>query len=265
MEAKPQRPVACPALVPFLSRKSELKHRLTMIKKPKHQKRPLAQSAVICLAIVACATTFTSAVADEKKERKREQDRPVATKAAKSDKPARKDNSAERIKIPLDVFLNSRSAYISGKSLRLDDVVAMVRKFGEDGVILTVEDGVTQERKAEVLEAIRGAGTPSVKVRNYTPMSEIEKKRETVKKVQGRLEGHEGPLRVYVSNRGTWIKGTQLPAGVLSQLSRIYGKEGVILSVEPDTPHAKVQMIMEQVNEGGVRKIKLTTPPTADY
>ena len=116
----------------------------------------------------------------------------------------------------------------------------------------------------EVLEAIRGAGTPSVKVRNYTPMSEIEKKRETVKKVQGRLEGHEGPLRVYVSNRGTWIKGTQLPAGVLTQLSRIYGKEGVVISVEPDTPYAKVQMIIEQVRDGGAAVIDLTSPPAPE-
>ncbi|MEM7011045.1 MAG: M56 family metallopeptidase, partial [Verrucomicrobiota bacterium] len=54
-----------PALVPFFSRKSELKHRLTMIKKSQSIS-PIVQALVAIVALAACAMTFTSAVAQDR-------------------------------------------------------------------------------------------------------------------------------------------------------------------------------------------------------
>ena len=56
--------LALPSFVPFTSRRSEIKHRMTMILKPQSL-NPLAQSLAICLALVGGLATFTSARADD--------------------------------------------------------------------------------------------------------------------------------------------------------------------------------------------------------
>ncbi len=83
--------VAAPALVPFLSQKSELKHRLTMIKKS-HPISPIVQVLAAVLAIAACAMTFTSALADDER---REGDR-----AAEAERPGPRDGEGEGRRSP---------------------------------------------------------------------------------------------------------------------------------------------------------------------
>ena len=58
-------PAPNPALVPFFSRKSELKHRLHMITKS-HTISPFIHGFVAVLAIAACAMTFTSALTQDR-------------------------------------------------------------------------------------------------------------------------------------------------------------------------------------------------------
>ena len=67
-------PAPNPALVPFFSRKSELKHRLTMIKKS-HSISPIVQALVAIIALAACAMTFTSAVAQDRESAERRSSR----------------------------------------------------------------------------------------------------------------------------------------------------------------------------------------------
>ncbi len=68
-------PRPCPALVPFVSRKSELEHRLIMIANPRSRSLLLQLTAGV-FAIVVAITTFTSARADEERgERNERNDR----------------------------------------------------------------------------------------------------------------------------------------------------------------------------------------------
>lgn len=59
-------PATAPAFLPFVSRKKELKHRMTMILKP-YTYQPLTQIAAGVIALAVGFTTFTSALADEEK------------------------------------------------------------------------------------------------------------------------------------------------------------------------------------------------------
>ncbi|MCB1066289.1 MAG: M48 family metalloprotease, partial [Verrucomicrobiae bacterium] len=79
-------PKPCPALVPFISRKSELQHRLKMIAKP-HSPNLTIQLVAAGLAAAVCVTTFTSATADERSETSRNSSEAGREGARDGDKP----------------------------------------------------------------------------------------------------------------------------------------------------------------------------------
>ncbi len=243
-----------PAFVPLLSSKSELKHRLTMIKKPHLKNRSGAQVVILGVAVAACAATFTSALAREVEEGEDARKRDGSRRGPESVE----GKAVDRIGIPLEIYLNKRGTYVRGKRQRPDDLAAMVRRLAGDGVVLTVEDGVSHEAVGRTVESIRSAGAREIKLESHTP---IDGKLAAVEKIESRLEGTQGPLGVYLSNRGMWIKGTRLPAGFLSQFVRDYGREGVVLSAEPDVPHWKVEEFIEQMDESGIKNVRITSPP----
>ena len=77
--------------------------------------------------------------------------------------------------------------------------------------VLTVEQGVSRKMEDEVVELLKRAGATDVKLDTYVP---FDRKRQAVDKIESRLRGSEGPLKVYLSPRGVWIKGVKLPARI---------------------------------------------------
>lgn len=241
-------PRACSAFVPFLSRKSELKHRLTMITKPRLKNHRSAQVAMLGVALLACASTFTSAVAASEDKRERKSAR--SSTAAPKEKGARSQDRGT-----LDVYLNRRGTYVSGKKQKSDQLARLVRKEGREGVVLTVEQGLEEGTIRKVVSQLKKAGAPRVKRKTYIP---VDKAQAAIEKVGERMRDAEGALQVYLSNRGVWIKGAQLPAGVLTKLARRHGKEGVVVSSEPDVSRERIKMIVDQIKDGGVKKVRVT-------
>ncbi|MCB1229109.1 MAG: hypothetical protein KDN19_02520 [Verrucomicrobiae bacterium] len=88
-------PQVCPALVPFVSRKSELEHRLTMIAKP-HSRSLFLQFAAGAFAIAIALTTFTSARADGEREGGREGARDGETENAERSREGARDGDRPR-------------------------------------------------------------------------------------------------------------------------------------------------------------------------
>ena len=99
-------PQSCPALVPFVSRKAELEHRLTMIAKP-HSRSLFLQLTAAAFAVAAAATLFTSAQADDERgsprdgerenaERSREGERESGDRSREGDRPREGDGNRPR-------------------------------------------------------------------------------------------------------------------------------------------------------------------------
>lgn len=199
------------------------------------------------IALLTCASTFTSASQspDEKRERK---------SARSSTAPNKKEPRAGERKV-LDVYLNRRAAYVGGKKQSAEQLHQIVRKQGRQGVTLTVEKGVDDAKVKEVVTQLKKAGATRIKRKTYGPADKVK---AAMDKVGGRLQGAQGALQVYLSNRGVWIKGTQLPAGTLTKLARRHGKEGVVISSEPDVSRERIKMIVDEIKEGGVKKIRVT-------
>lgn len=221
-----------PALMPFIFKNTEIKHCLAMITSSPSRTRPFTRAALLSLALLASVATFTSATADEKKDK------------------------VPHIKIPLEIYVDERGAFIGGKNQKPEKLAAQVREHGKEGVILTSKKDTPMKKVNEVMEVLRKNGATDIKMKTFVPLTEQEKKRQTVEKIQERLKDHKGPLEVYADHRGVFIKGTKLPAGVLAQFAKIYGKEGVTVTADVNLPYKYLLNVVHEIEEAGVKKVR---------
>ena len=154
-----------------------------------------------------------------------------------------------------DVYLNKRGPYVGGKSVRADELPAIVRKSRKRTVVLTAEPDLPRERVKEITALIRKGGAE--KVRLAAPKPQPDGRLVAIERA---LE-KDGPLEVYLNKRGAYICGKSVRGEDLPWVVRKIGKGDAILTPEPDIPLGKVEEVTTLIREGGVQKVKLGVPP----
>ena len=72
------------------------------------------------------------------------------------------------------------------------------------------------------------------------------------------------PIEVYLNSRGPYVGGKSVPAADLPKIVRKSRARSAVLCAEPDLPRERVREVVALIKKGGVRKVKLTEPRSAD-
>ena len=224
-----RHPAPNPALVPFISRKTELKHRLTMITKSSRQGF-LAQAVVAVLTAAVCIATFTSATAEE--ESKARGERTERENSERAERGARE--SAER---------GARESAERGE-----------RESGR-------RKGARDEGRPSA-EAGRGDRPSAEAERGARPSAEAGRDGDRVSPEGGR--GREGDRAmmgmtvVRVFEQGVVFGDKEVRnedlGDYLKNMSRRPG--GVVITARPDVPFKAVVGVVNALKEAGIHRIE---------
>lgn len=155
----------------------------------------------------------------------------------------------------LKVHLNSRSAYVNGKSISTGMLKSIIRESGLDEVIISAAPYVSDKKVAGWEEIVREAGVKDIK---RAAPRQPDGADETLRLILHRQKSDE--LKVYLNSRGAYINGKSISARSLPAIIRESGLDKAVISAEPYVIEAKVNGWEEAIRKAGVEDIEVTTP-----
>ena len=157
----------------------------------------------------------------------------------------------------LKVYLNSRGAYINGKSLSSDHLSAIVRKSGLKKATVTAESYITQSRMTEVKKLIQKAGIQKVKTEFLKPRNFKKEQEDQIRLVLSRQKGEE--LKVWLEPKAVYINGRSLSADALVTVVKKSGLKKVVITTEPSVSDERMTEIRKLIRQAGARNVQTRT------
>ncbi len=159
-----------PAFVPFLSRKSELQHRLVMIRKTPSI-NPFVQTLAAVLAIAGCAMTFTSALADDKQPSAEGGDRPAeGERQSPRDGERGSPREGGEMAAPtrrggeIQLTVVADGVMMGDEKILLRDLRGKLETSNAARAMIYAEPQVSFQNVATVMNLLKSSGVPDVRV-----------------------------------------------------------------------------------------------------
>ena len=155
----------------------------------------------------------------------------------------------------LKVYLNSRGAYINGKSISRDNLAKIIAESRLKQAILTAEPYLDHE-KVDAWEAlIRKSGVKQITLAEPKPAASNDEK---LRIILARQKGDQ--LKVYLNSRGAYINGKSITRDDLAKLAAEAKFKQAILTAEPYLDREKVDAWEALIRKAGVKQITLAEP-----
>lgn len=156
----------------------------------------------------------------------------------------------------LRVYVNQRGPYVNGRAIAATHLPALVRAVGLESAVITGDAAVDEATLSKVEALVREGGAKAVESRTTDrPVGEQEAK---LRKILARQRGDV--LRVYVSDRGTYVNGTQLKTGELTTIATRAELQRGEISAEPHVAVERVDGTADILRAAGVKEVARTTP-----
>lgn len=152
----------------------------------------------------------------------------------------------------IGVYLNSRSAYVNGKSISADELRTIVRELNAKNAILSAEPNVSKQSADDWKNTLRKAGVQKVALTQLKPK---EGNAGKVRQILFRQKGND--LKIYLKGtQGIYINGTQISTGTLAEVIRRSGLDHAVLSSGLEVLPARVTQMQQWLESNGVKDVK---------
>lgn len=156
------------------------------------------------------------------------------------------------------IYLNSRGAYVNGKSISASDLQTIVTESGLKQAIITAEASLARDTVASWEALIRKAGIEELEL-TEPKRPQGQAKDAKLREVLSRQKGDQ--LKVYLRNAtGVYVNGKSISTSELTKIAASLGLDQAIIIAEPQVSDARVSEISGLIQKSGVKDIQLSSP-----
>ena len=170
------------------------------------------------------------------------------------------DQLSEKVKIilhrqkgkKLKLYVNSRDAYVNGRSVTGDELDTIVRKSGLKSAVISAESYVGNDKIANLIKTLREAGIREIKHARPEPK---ETEEEKISRIVAQQKGNY--LRIYLKGTTTvYANGTQVSLDSLKAVIKKSKSKTATLSSALEVVPSRLSEIEKWLQENGVITVK---------
>lgn len=154
---------------------------------------------------------------------------------------------------PLKVYLNSRGAYVNGRSISSSLLSKIVSASGLEEAVITAESTLTEEKVAAVQKVLETAGIKNVTRGTPKPTENKEAKLRLILSRQ-----KDDVLKVYLNTRGGYVNGKSISKADVAKLVSESGLEQVEVTAESYLTDDAVAGWTTLIEKAGVEEITVS-------
>ena len=153
----------------------------------------------------------------------------------------------------LKVYLNTRGAYVNGRSISSSILSEIVSASGLEDAVITAEATLTEEKVAAVQKVLETAGIKNVT--RGTP-KQAESKEAKLRVILSRQKGDV--LKVYLNSRGGYVNGKSITKADVAKLVSESGLKQVEVTAESYLTDDAVAGWTTLIEKAGVEEITVS-------